>query len=121
MRELIFRGKSFKNGKWVQGLISYGYDNNKNPCMVIDDEEIDEKTIGQYTGLNDKNGNKIFEGDIVEEKKHISIVKWDDSLCSYVTFTEKLNHITNLAYYYKTSKLEVIGNIYDNPEILEEK
>jgi uncharacterized phage protein (TIGR01671 family) len=85
---------------------------------------VDPKTIGQFTGLKDKNGKEIFEKDIVDFKGRKAIVKWHGSYASFIyEFVDELqNRKTEwqplyLSYYH----FEIIGNIYENPEFLEEK
>lgn len=153
MREILFRGKAinrdkgyhlteYKNGEWVYGLVTKLYDEqfkslpaemtNTNGIRGI---EIDYKTIGRYTGLTDKNGNKIFEGDILKlilESKESDIpiiVKYgqyidadsvDDSkyLGWYLDIKNKC--VSILLGENDGIEFEVAGNIYDNPELLEE-
>lgn len=83
---------------------------------------VDPKTIGQFTGLKDKNGKEIFEKDIVDFKGRKAIVKWHGSYASFIyEFVDELqNRKTEwqplyLSYYH----FEIIGNIYENPELLE--
>lgn len=85
---------------------------------------VDPKTIGQFTGLKDKNGKEIFEKDIVDFKGRKAIVKWHGSYASFIyEFVDELqNRKTEwqplyLSYYH----FEIIGNIYENQEFLEEK
>lgn len=132
MREILFRGKRVDNGEWVYGwyaplVCNYKtiipYIRNKNGT----DKEVIPETVGQYTGLTDKNGKKIFEGDIVEftdkytgKKGRAEIVfeyfKWKYSGCYYGG-----NPIVWLCIDDTSVEFEVIGNIHDNGEILEEK
>jgi uncharacterized phage protein (TIGR01671 family) len=130
MREILFRGKRVDNGKWVQGdfvsngcgiaytdyLNEYG-DIGEVFCKVI------PKTVGQYTGLTDKNGKKIFEGDIVfvdllfHPKKYIGVVVYaKDCFAVDIEGITPAQHC--LAYSKENGTLEVIGNIHDNPELL---
>lgn len=128
MREILFRGKRIDNGEWKygylygiweQGYILWGMTNNV-PNMV----EVDPETICQYTGLTDKNGKKIWEGDILEG--HL-----DDKFPEDVTREKVIWHesgwkteepgCVDKEYLdeFDTENFEVVGNVYDNPELLE--
>ena len=125
MREILFRGKA-ACGAWVQGdLINRKIWYSEFKVIRAEDSGFDNyieyevitETIGQYTGLTDKNGKKIFEGDIVE---------FDGELCYavyYIIFVDGCFRIAQNGKYSYTlhnlySSLEVIGNIHDHPELL---
>ena len=125
-REILFRGKHIHaipgnehlNGTWVHGYLSdenYIYDKSLEGEFLVD-----ENTICQYTGLTDKNGKKIFEGDIVEIGWYKGVVGYEDGY-----FLIKWNNIKflrkDLGYWIKLVDAEVVGNIFDNPELLEEE
>lgn len=172
MREILFRGKTDKNDNWVYGSLNNTdhqfpeimyCDKNWNVCST----SIKPETIGQYTGLTDKNDTKIFEGDIVKvyaernvhgrkqsvEDRYIPVRavvefgqdwysvgfilnyknKYNENLCnpknkekqkrtfSYYPFGDYSSavHYVNSKWNY-IHEIEVIGNIHDNPELLEE-
>jgi uncharacterized phage protein (TIGR01671 family) len=142
MREILFRGKSLrpsggllkKENGWVFGVPvpvfintsdtgrvemtkCHGYDELDYYELLSEDEEVDPKTIGQYTGMKDKNGTKIFEGDIVRvlmdygpaglfERNNV-VIRFNETAGGYEW------------QYFNLDTIEVIGNIYDNPELLE--
>ena len=124
MRDILFRGKRTDNGEWVYGLLCRVGDTYANivekstevMCTVL------TNTIGQCTGVTDKNGNEIFEGDIVKTSHggstYYAKIEWDDG-----SFWVTNHDIQMPSYISEVSKtyLEVIGNIHDNPELLEVK
>lgn len=139
MREILFRGKAihrdegchrteYQNGEWVYGLVTKLYDEQfKNlPAEMtntngISGIEIDYKTIGQYTNMLDKNGKKIFEGDIIDffgrsDGDGYGVVKYDAEGTEFEF--EYDNFYEGLGRSYWPENVEVVGNIYDNPEIL---
>lgn len=148
MREILFRGKRIDNDEWIEGSLVhrtqfYGepddryfilYDGEFH-CDYYDSSEVDFKTVGQYTGLTDKNGKKIFEGDIV---KHINVfeeinspeigvvVYEQDECCFEIQRTYKnpenvqIPTSTSVSYIIPDNRnlYEIIGNIHDNPELV---
>lgn len=132
-REILFKAKRKYNGEWVEGYYVYCRKRHyilplKNDGFNgIEDEwvEVNSDTICQYTGLTDKNGKKIWENDICDRKeKYPEIVvfnKGDWQLdYSYVFGKEIHTDACNLGFYVCERKcVEVIGNIFDNPELLE--
>ena len=128
MREILFRGKRIDNGEWVYGDLvqspAYCVVQIYEQDLCGDNFAVDPSTVGQYTGLTDKNGKKIFEGDIV---KHYFSKRFDP-IVGRVAFD---GHDCRLKLYsctdgtesgfYRGCIYEVIGNIHDNPELLEDK
>ena len=126
MREILFRGKRTDCDAWVAGdLIQAFRENQLSSCSIMPNTptaycwKVDPKTVGQYTGLTDKKGKKIFEGDIVErvsdgERAVISWLKY--SACFGLSFDGWCCDFDNYDYNLP-SDFEVIGNIHDNPEI----
>lgn len=125
-RELNFRGRQLDTGEWVYGGIEYQQQINK--VYIAQDNggitciEVDRKTVGQYTGLKDKNSQKIYEGDVVRFAARSDLMRGVEILPVYygrgwfLAGTTQDNSFTFSSY--ADDELEVIGNIYDNPELL---
>lgn len=131
MREILFRGKRVDNGEWIEGF--YGHSGDKT-YIIFDNgfaiayfrmKEVIPETVGQYTGLTDKNGKKIFEGDILVFCKGATYpykIEWDGMGWKlYRSGGKRIKEAfeCNEIHYVNISK--VIGNVYDNPELLEVK
>ena len=125
IREVIFRGKRADNGEWVKGYL-YITHTGAHEIGSYDAEinierftfDVIPETVGQYTGLTDKNGVKIFEGDIVSLVKHDGLIyKVVYVPCRYELVNSKGVNCFVLDIY-KAENIEVIGNIHNNPEIL---
>lgn len=145
MRDILFRGKAinrhkgggyrtkYKNGDWVYGLLERHYNERfKFPAEMRNTDgvsgiQVDYKTLGQFTGLCDKNGKKIFEGDIVRhiqkyeisgEVESTAVIIWNEAYsCWSVKY---LNGRVTAFLGCEHSEIEVISNIYDNPELLKD-
>lgn len=128
MRELLFRGRKF-DYSWVYGwYCRYPFSGRfplKDAIIPAEDAEdgyyhhvqVDGSTVGQFAGICDKNGNRIFKGDIVSHSAYNSplVVKWDG--CGFELWLEE-TYIDRLDKYSATN-CTVIGNIHDNPELIE--
>ena len=119
MREILFRGKRVIDGKWVESCCPLG----EMHSGTITHDFISE-TVCQYTGLTDKNGKKIFEGDIVQDYPFKAIVKFgefENQVLKNIGFN--LDWIKEFSYRqdlpYWVDKIEVVGNIFDNHELIE--
>ena len=130
MREILFRGKRTDNGKWVYGNFVRGCDEKYAYIVEFGNRElcrnyvnVNPETVGQYTGLTDKNGTKIFEGDIVKscEYDDIYFVRYfnDDNYPAFDCVPDvPLCECNGLAFLVNTEGCEIIGNVHDNPELL---
>ena len=158
MREILFRAKRTDNGEWIEGYyakqsnhacfaheLKYQHFIFKDVCLDfnlggLQEFEIIPETVGQYTGLTDKNGVRIFEGDILRgfeypfcsningEFNYFAEIVWFDNSSAFgiYTFKNPKSNVrgisegnTDYLEYFNADKWEVIGNIHDNPELLE--
>ena len=128
MREILFRAKRIDNGEWVEGLPQKMW--GEWHIINSDDENtaypIVPKTVSQYTGLKDKNGNRIWENDIVRTTKFgkddgnghnyagfdVFVVKWDDGGFALFNKWRRFNLRTDEKSY------EILGKVFDSPELL---
>lgn len=126
MREYLFRGKNKHANEWVEGSL-FVPTRGGDVCIMTQDApfhavcyDVIPDTVGQFTGLMDKNGERIFEGDVLEGNDFdaddgYGVVEWNDGAFEinnhYVSATFREN--------YWSTDLEIIGNIHDNPELVE--
>lgn len=141
MREILFKAKRIDNGEWVEGLLwkkKYNSDTNFISCFPDKDDNekiyvVDPNTICQYTGLTDKNGNKIWENDVcqyieadecgikiepfvVRYGRKVELFRIDIGF--FVDWIKTDYYRCDLGFWAENRNIEVIGNIFDNPELL---
>lgn len=124
MREILFRGKRIDKNEWVEGdlihlpngiaILANGY------AYVI------PETVGQYTGLKDRKGKMIFEGDILIDKYSnekfgfVGVVKYNENLTKFQIVSDKYPNY-DVGVGSRRDSIKILGNAYDNPELLEAK
>ena len=130
MREILFRGKRITNGNWVEGNLFVSDSLNTATQILMGTDryrrsyDVIPSTVGQYTGLTDKNGKKIFEGDIIDTPDRLVKVVWFEGNAQFdlhfIRYTNEVV-ITNFKgiHMRDLKEYEVIGNIHDNPELFE--
>lgn len=139
MRTFKFRGKRIDNGEWIYGsLVVEAYPDFCNYFIRTKDEEdwtsrykdvpVDKNTLGQFTGLYDKNNKEIYEGDIIigdipeliSSQNLIGIVEYEGS-AFIIKFPNRASWQIQKVGFCSFTNYKVIGNMYDNPELLEEQ
>lgn len=129
MREIKFRGKRIDTGEWVYGSLLYNYDEetfisvsgySHTGTAFSGSYKVLSETVGQYTGLKDKNGTAVWEGDLLlTPERDIMVVEWQDAkLITKCVRPANPRYVNSLAFAYPVSV--IIGNIHDNPELLED-
>jgi uncharacterized phage protein (TIGR01671 family) len=128
MRKIEFRGKDLEDGKWRRGYLRQFIRMNGETVTLIEplfhtlnslppSYAVDEKTIGMSIGLTDCKGKRMFEGDIIRVGEDTFEVKWNEKRAMFEIFSQYLEFADALSFEL-IGRLEVIGNIYDNPELL---
>lgn len=132
MREILFKGKRICDGKWIEeyylrdqyhiggkDIIFYRKDSDR---FTVYTDRIDPETLCQFTWLYDKNGKRIWENDIIQYGTVAAVVRFGEygngNLGFYVDFPEETNYRKDFSYWSK--KVVVVGNAFDNPELLQE-
>ena len=133
-REIIFRGKRIDNGEWIHGyygISGEGTDLERHIIMVstltsenfyFNGIEVDPETVSQYTGLKDSIGKQIFDGDVCLHKEYecFGKIKWSlDEACYYFCVCNGYQLFEEEQLYEYVDGLNIIGNIHDNPELLD--
>lgn len=126
-REILFRGKRVDNGEWIEGnynLLEIGSNlvpiiipfQNLVKAMMSDVfmYQVDLSTVGQFTGLTDKNGVRIFEGDVFKFRSGIYFVEWNNEHSKFLQRCKQFSRELHICI----AESEIIGNIHDNPELL---
>lgn len=148
MREIKFRGKDFVTSEWRYGDLRHRiaccpsiiHDYNNNGKIDYAETPVHRDSVGQFTGLFDKKGKEIYEGDILRGNdypyylsdkgvyNYYAIVEWDEETAQFYLYTHLakgadvrgVSHGVGIEIDENLRKMEVIGNIHDNPELLNE-
>ena len=124
MRDILFRGKRLDNGEWVEGDFVHSVYKIGDTCVgtyrnSLWMHQVDPSTVGQYTGLKDKNGERIFEGDVLTvdgEDGFFALEFQEDTARFFMSGDSIVVDFDNFWSY----EVEVMGNIHDNSELLED-
>ena len=140
-REIKYHGKRVDNSEWVFGYFVKAWDNSYyiitefgsdvtccSDCgaNVITTYEVTPETVGQYTGLKDKNGKEIYEDDIIEYcgsqllESYKALIKYKDDRFVAVWIDDSKLFRKDIFFWATERKIQIIGNIHENPELLQE-
>lgn len=119
MREILFKGKNVDNDEWVEGFyfMQWNFDTEKSEHYIKawgTDLTIHSESIGQWINAFDKNGKKIFEDDVVNYNNTLYVVKYISQYCRFAGVNKHA-----VCAVFNFAKAEIVGNIHDNPELLE--
>jgi uncharacterized phage protein (TIGR01671 family) len=130
MRTIKFRGKDIETDKWVDGdliqrmgyMPSVMFPYESNGKVRYGECAVKRETVGQFTGLLDKNGNEIYEGDIMNDPTSmcVGVVEWNSILSQFQLSWQNMHTAADIFFMVKRGSF-VIGNIHDNPELITEK
>ncbi len=143
MREILFKAKRVDNGEWIEGNLVFLFQTKAHEAFIIPIKfgnafmqlregdlgfrywyKVDPETLCQFTGETDKNGKRIWESDVVwlvcDGKEHIYQIVWDNSELDFKATKGEENYGTNYEYLLCCDEIEVIGNVFDNSELLQE-
>ena len=130
MRKIIFRGKRVDNSEWVEGYYcrAFRWAGDKEPVPAIQENDsfmfrtIDPETVGQYTGLIDKNGKMIYENDILNCEvvgiQYPAKVVFKNGSFGVAYTHRGIDYFNPFTSFVESVEFEIIGNIHDNPELL---
>jgi uncharacterized phage protein (TIGR01671 family) len=126
-RQIKFRGKRVDNGEWVFGslivlpdktlMATESGNNNVLGAFTYLSYLVLPETIGRFTGLYDKNGREIYEGDIIQGKYDLILIKW--ARTGFLPYRNQNGSFSKVTNWSSVEKGEVIGSVWDNPELLE--
>ena len=124
MREIVFRGKRTDTGEWVYGSLIQWKDGVTTIITETEEDHyessVNPDTVGQHTGLKDRNGKEIYEGDLLLSVGMVWKVVYHENLASFVLCAEYSRGNSPLGEMIRSFDFKIIGNIHDNPELLEE-
>lgn len=121
MREIKFRGKRVDNGEWIYGVPTTKFGDERilvDGCLLFHDHAVVPESIGQYTGLKDNNGKKIYEGDILKLIDDVVFVFFNTATACFDIQYGGGDCESLYSNIEADIKMEVIGKIHDNPDLL---